>query len=30
MPVTIRDVARYCRMSIATVSKVFNGYPDIS
>ena len=30
MAVTIRDVARYCRMSIATVSKVFNGYPDIS
>ena len=30
MAVTIRDVARRCQMSIATVSKVFNGYPDIS
>ena len=30
MSVTIRDVARSCHMSIATVSKVFNGYPDIS
>ena len=30
MAVTIRDVARRCQMSIATVSKVFNGYPDVS
>lgn len=30
MSVTIRDVARSCGMSISTVSKVFNGYPDIS
>lgn len=30
MAITIRDVARRCQMSIATVSKVFNGYPDIS
>ena len=30
MSVTIKDVARTCGMSISTVSKVFNGYPDIS
>ena len=30
MSVTIKDVARQCGMSISTVSKVFNGYPDIS
>ena len=30
MPVTIKDVAHNCGMSISTVSKVFNGYPDIS
>ena len=30
MAVTIKDVARSCGMSISTVSKVFNGYPDIS
>ncbi len=30
MSVTIKDVARRCGMSISTVSKVFNGYPDIS
>lgn len=30
MSVTIKDVARYCGLSISTVSKVFNGYLDIS
>ena len=30
MAITIKDVARRCGMSISTVSKVFNGYPDIS
>ena len=30
MTVTIKDVARRCGMSISTVSKVINGYPDIS
>ena len=30
MAVTIKDVARNCGLSISTVSKVFNGYPDIS
>ena len=30
MSVTIKDVARCCGLSISTVSKVFNGYPDIS
>ena len=30
MAITIKDVARQCGMSISTVSKVFNGYPDIS
>ena len=30
MTVTIKDVARQCGMSISTVSKVFNAYPDIS
>ena len=30
MSVTIKDVARSCGMSISTVSKVFNGYSDIS
>lgn len=30
MSVTIKDVARVCGLSISTVSKVFNGYPDIS
>ena len=30
MAITIKDVARECGMSISTVSKVFNGYPDIS
>ena len=30
MSVTIKDVARKCGLSISTVSKVFNGYPDIS
>ena len=30
MSITIKDVARECGMSISTVSKVFNGYPDIS
>ncbi|MBQ3423949.1 MAG: LacI family DNA-binding transcriptional regulator [Clostridia bacterium] len=30
MAVTIKDVARSCGMSVSTVSKVFNGYSDIS
>ena len=30
MAITIKDVAKRCGMSISTVSKVFNGYPDIS
>ena len=30
MSVTIKDVARCCGLSISTVSKVFNGYLDIS
>ena len=30
MAITIRDVAKQCGMSISTVSKVFNDYPDIS
>ena len=30
MAITIKDVARECGMSISTVSKVFNSYPDIS
>ena len=30
MAVTIKDVAQRCGMSISTVSKVFNGYSDIS
>jgi len=30
MAITIKDVALRCNMSISTVSKVFNGYPDIS
>ena len=30
MSITIKDVAKRCGMSISTVSKVFNGYPDIS
>ena len=30
MAVTIKDVARSCGLSISTVSKVFNSYPDIS
>ena len=30
MAITIKDVARHCGMSISTVSKVFNQYPDIS
>ena len=30
MSVTIKDVARACGLSISTVSKVFNNYPDIS
>ena len=30
MAVTIKDVALQCGMSISTVSKVFNGYSDIS
>ena len=30
MSVTIKDVAHSCGLSISTVSKVFNGYPDIS
>ena len=30
MTVTIKDVAKRCGMSISTISKVFNGYSDIS
>lgn len=30
MSITIKDVAKRCGMSISTVSKVFNGYADIS
>ena len=30
MSVTIRDVSQRCGLSISTVSKVFNGYSDIS
>lgn len=30
MAITIKDIAKQCNMSISTVSKVFNGYPDIS
>ena len=30
MTVTIKDVAHSCQLSISTVSKVFNGYTDIS
>ena len=30
MAVTIKDVAKQCGMSVSTVSKVFNGYQDIS
>ncbi len=30
MPATIKDLARHCGISISTVSKVFNGYTDIS
>ncbi|MCL2821137.1 MAG: LacI family transcriptional regulator [Oscillospiraceae bacterium] len=27
---TIRDVAKYCNVSITTVSKALNGYPDVN
>ena len=30
MSVTIRDLSRYCGLSVATVSKALNGYTDIS
>ncbi|MCQ2458524.1 MAG: LacI family transcriptional regulator [Clostridia bacterium] len=30
MPVTIKDVAARCKMSVSTISKAFNGYGDIS
>ena len=30
MSVTIRDVAQYCGVSVSTVSRVLNGYTDIS
>ena len=30
MAITIKDVAKRCNMSISTISKVFNDYPDIS
>ena len=30
MAVTIRDVAAHCGLSVATVSKVFHGYRDVS
>jgi LacI family transcriptional regulator len=30
MPVTIRDVAKYLNISITTVSRALDGYPDVS
>ena len=30
MAVTIRDVSKYCNLSVSTVSKALNHYPDIS
>ncbi len=30
MPATIRDLARYCGLSVSAVSKALNGYSDIS
>lgn len=30
MPITIRELSRQCGLSVSTVSKALNGYPDIS
>jgi LacI family transcriptional regulator len=30
MPITIRDVAKYLNLSITTVSRALDGYPDVS
>ena len=30
MSATIRDVAKFCGVSVSTVSRVLNGYTDIS
>ena len=27
---TIKDVAKYCGVSVSTVSRVMNGHPDVS
>ena len=29
MPVTLKELATQCGMSVSTVSKALNGYPDI-